>query len=262
MPSDSLNPAGLLIDLDGVLYVGDRLIPGAIELVQALRDRGLPHCFLTNTTTKAIATLHHKLTDLGFPVDQGSVLSAPEAARDYLTRQGHRRCHLLVNDEVRGDFDNIEQTTGQVDAVVLGDIGDAWTYHLLNTAFQEINAGAEFIALHRNRCWQTEQGLQLDIGAFVAGLEYVTGREATVIGKPNRAFFDAALARIGCRANQVVMIGDDIDSDIGAAQALGMQGILVRTGKYRAAYADASMIRPTRVVDSVADVGKVLGLNA
>lgn len=118
--------------------------------------------------------------------------------------------------------------------------------------------GAELVALHRNKFWQTEAGLQMDIGAFVAGLEYVTGKSATVLGKPSPEFFAAALSRIGLKPGETAIIGDDIDTDIGTAQTLGIMGILVKTGKYRAAYAQASGITPDLVLDSIADLGGLL----
>jgi HAD superfamily hydrolase (TIGR01458 family) len=142
--------------------------------------------------------------------------------------------------------------------VVIGDIGNAWTYDLLNNVFRLVTNGAELVALHRNKFWQTEAGLQMDIGAFVAGLEYVTGKTATVTGKPSPEFFAAALSRIGLKPGEVAMIGDDIDTDIGAAQAQGMMGILVKTGKYREAYVRASKIKPDLVLDSIADMGGLL----
>jgi HAD superfamily hydrolase (TIGR01458 family) len=243
---------GLLIDLDGVLYVGGAPVPGAVAAVRRL-PAGLPRCYLTNTTTKSAAALRKKLTDMGFTVAAKEILSAPEAARIYLENKGRPPCKLLVNGEVLGDFRDFAQSDADAQVVVIGDIGNAWTYDLLNGVFRLVMNGAELVALHKNRFWQTEAGLQMDIGAFVAGLEYVTGKTATVMGKPSPDFFAAALSRIGLPAGQVAIIGDDIDTDIGAAQAQGMVGILVKTGKYREAYVQASKIKPDLVLDSIAD---------
>ncbi len=245
---------GLLIDLDGVLFVGSQPIPGAGDAVRRLADAGTPRCYLTNTTTKSVASLRKKLQDMGLAIEAGEILSAPEAARLYLESKGRPVCKLLLNAEVLGDFRDFQQSDTEAQAVVIGDIGNAWTYDLLNNVFWLVMNGAELVALHRNKFWQTESGLQMDIGAFVAGLEYVTGKTATVMGKPSPKFFAAALSRIGCRAGEVAMIGDDIDTDIGAAQEEGMAGILVKTGKYREAYAQASKIKPDLVLNSIADL--------
>jgi HAD superfamily hydrolase (TIGR01458 family) len=246
---------GLLIDLDGVLYVGGKPVPGAMETVRQLEASGMPRCYLTNTTTKSTASLREKLTDMGFAVETKEILSAPEAAKVYLENKGLPVCKLLVNDEVLGDFRDFEQSDTDAQAVIIGDIGNAWTYDLLNNVFRLVMNGAELVALHRNKFWQTEAGLQMDIGAFVVGLEFVTGKTATVMGKPSPEFFAAALSRIGLQPDDVAMIGDDIDTDIGAAQAQGIIGILVKTGKYREAYAQTSKVKPDLILDSIAELG-------
>ena len=173
------------------------------------------------------------------------------AAQRYLERRGINRCRLLLEPEVMSEL-GLRPAERNVDAVVVGDIGSSWSYDLLNETFRDMMEGAELVALHRNRFWQTEQGLMLDIGAFVAGLEYATGQSARVVGKPSPDFFQSAVDALGLLPNQVAMIGDDIDSDVGGAQALGMRGILVRTGKYRRQYAETSRTRPTLTIDSFA----------
>ncbi len=249
---------GLLIDLDGMLYVGGKPIPGAVETVRELEAARAPRCYLTNTTTKSTASLRRKLEEMGFAIAPREILSAPEAAKVYLENKGRPVCKLLVNDEVLGDFGDFKQSDTEARAVVIGDIGNAWTYDLLNNVFRLVMNGAELVALHRNKFWQTEAGLQMDISAFVAGLEYVTGKTATVMGKPSPEFFAAALSRIGLNPGEVAMIGDDIDTDIGAAQEQGMTGILVKTGKYRESYVQASMIKPDLVLDSIANLRGLL----
>jgi HAD superfamily hydrolase (TIGR01458 family) len=117
--------------------------------------------------------------------------------------------------------------------IVVGDIGDDWNYRLMNRAFRLMMKGAQLIALHRGKYWQWEAGLQLDVGAFVTGLEYATDQEAIVAGKPNPFFYKMALEELGLPASEVAMIGDDIEADIQGAQGIGVKGILVKTGKYR-----------------------------
>lgn len=245
---------GLLIDLDGVLYVGDRVVPGSIETVSTLNRVGLPHCYVTNTTTHSQAALAAKLSTLGFPIEPDAILTAPMAARRYLQDKGLSPCKLLLNPEVSREFEGFEQSDTQAKAVVLGDIGSAWTYDLLNQVFRLAMHGAELIALHKNKFWQTERGLQLDIGAFVAGLEYCTGKQAVIVGKPSAEFFTAGARKLQLSLDELAMIGDDIDSDVGGAQAHGLMGILVRSGKYREDYADASPVKPDLVLDSFADL--------
>lgn len=245
---------GLLVDLDGVLYVDRQPLPGAAAKVAALKASGLPHCYVTNTTTRPVATLAAELQELGFAIDAQAILSAPMAARNYLRQRGSPCCLLVLNETVKADFGEFRESGTDAQAVVIGDIGEAWTYGLLNQVFRLVMNGAELIALHRNRYWQADGGLKLDIGAFVAGLEYATGRTATIIGKPRREFFEAALQQIGVAAGEAAMIGDDIESDVKGAQAMGILGVLVRTGKYREAQLLRSGLTPDLVLDSFADL--------
>jgi HAD superfamily hydrolase (TIGR01458 family) len=144
--------------------------------------------------------------------------------------------------------------------VVVGDLGRGWTYEVLNQAFNRLLDGAEFLALHRNRYWKTGGGLAVDAGAFVAALEYASGRTATLVGKPSQALFDAAAASIGLTPRQVTMVGDSLESDIAGAKAAGCQAILVRTGKFSADELARSSVQPDLVVDSIAELpGLLLG---
>lgn len=245
---------GLLIDLDGVLYVGSKAIAGAVAKVDELGRIEFPHLYVTNTTTHSRDALAAKLAALGFRIAPDKIMTAPLAAKQYLERKGKPPLKLLLRDEVKGEFEGFEQSDTDARAVVVGDIGSAWTYELLNQVFRLVMNGAELIALHKNKFWQTEHGLQLDIGAFVAGLEYCTGKRAVIAGKPNVEFFRAAVEHLGMPVREVAMIGDDIESDVAGAQAQGLAGILVRTGKYRKGFAEASGVRPDLVLDSFRDL--------
>lgn len=245
---------GFLFDLDGVFYVGDDLIPGALDVLDTLNERGLPHCFITNTTTQSSHSLANKLARLGIDTGTGQLLTAPVATRHYLIKHGLRNCHFVVNDDVLPDFAGLQHCDGQPDAVVIGDIGEAWSYSLLDTLFRQLVSGAQLVAMHRNRYWQKSDGLHLDIGAFVAGLEYAASTEAVITGKPSPAFFQAALATLGLDASEVAVVGDDVVSDVGGAQEAGLHGILVKTGKYRQSLVAQSGIVPDRVIESIADL--------
>ncbi len=141
------------------------------------------------------------------------------------------------------------------DAVVLGDLGAGWSFALLQEAFTAVLNGAAMVALSKDRYFQEHGRLTLDAGPFVAGLEYATGRTATVVGKPSAEFYQAALASLGRAADGVVMVGDDLWSDIQGAQRAGLRAWLVRTGKFREERLRESGIVPERVIDSVAELG-------
>ncbi|WP_020564315.1 TIGR01458 family HAD-type hydrolase [Methylosarcina fibrata] len=245
---------GFLCDLDGVLYVGRNVIDGARAAITEIKRRGYRCRFITNTSTLSRASLHDKLTGLGFDIAGHEIISAPQAALIHLRQLGDPVCHWVLSEDVKQDFRHLRQADDKADVVVIGDIGEAWSYSLLNKVFNLLMNGAELIAIHKNRFWQTEHGLQMDIGAFVSALEYASRKQATVIGKPSPAFFRAALSEMDLPPENVAIIGDDVDSDIGGGQTAGLTGILVKTGKYRKAYVDDSPIVPDLTIASIADL--------
>lgn len=246
------NIRGVLCDLDGVLYVGEQAIEGAVEAIHTLQERQIPHRYVTNTTTQSREALSQKLQRLGFPIKADEILSAPAAACVYLRQRQARACYFAVSEAIRDEFNEFPSVDTAPDVVVIGDIGRAWNYDLMNHLFQMIMDGAELVAMHKGKYWQTSEGLRVDIGAFIAGLEYVTGTTATLVGKPSPAFFQAAAHELGCPTDDIVMIGDDIESDVGGAQQSGIRGILVKTGKYREEVEAASSVVPDAIFDSIA----------
>jgi HAD superfamily hydrolase (TIGR01458 family) len=249
----------LLIDLDGVLYVEEEPIAGAVQAVERLRGGGLPLRFVTNTTAHSRDSTLEKLARLGLPVESGELVTPAALAVQHCRERGHERVALIMNEEVKRDFADLEETAGRVDAVIIGDLGPAFGYDVLNDAFQQVMDGAELIALQKNRYWMRADGLSLDVGPFVAAIEFATGLDAYVVGKPSRGFFDQVLAEVGVSAKAAAMVGDDIESDIDGALRAGLAAILVRTGKYREDRVRESGVRPTWVVDSIADVPPLLG---
>jgi HAD superfamily hydrolase (TIGR01458 family) len=251
---------GVLFDLDGTISIGASPIPGAIATIEHLRSRNIARRYLTNTTTKSVDTLHRDLVNLGLPIAREEVMSSLTAGVAYLRTQGSPTCYLVLSADAKRDFAEFGQDEEQPDVVVVGDIGPLWTYDFLNRLFQMVMAGATILALHKGRFWQTPDGLRMDIGAFVAGLEYTTGQAAHVVGKPSAAFFQTALAGLGVDPAQAMMVGDDIESDVGGAQRAGLAGVLVRTGKFREELVAASTVEPDLILDSVADLSAALDL--
>ncbi len=248
----------VLFDLDGVLYIGQQPIAGAIEAVANIRKAGIAVRFVTNTSTLSLASLQEKLNHLGFNVVPEEIMSAPQATIQYLKKQPNPVCKLLLADDVK-DFSGFDQSEMGANYVVIGDIGDRWSYELLNEVFHCLVNGAHLIAIHKNRFWQTDTGLQMDIGAFVTGLEYASNTKAMLMGKPSQHFFNMAIDALRLKPHEVVMIGDDIDADIGGAQDAGLHGILVKTGKYRETYTRLSAVEPDATIQSVADLPALLG---
>lgn len=251
---------GILFDLDGVLYVGSQPIEGAAAAIAAIRASGMPCRFITNTSTLSLASLANKINAMGFAIAPQEIVSAPQAALLYLRRQRNPVCRLLLADDVKQDFMQFRQSDTEAEYIVVGDIGNAWNYDLMNEVFNCLMRGASLIAIHKNRFWQTEQGLKMDIGGFVQALEYASNCGTMIIGKPSADFFQAALDDMGLLACEAAVVGDDIDADVGGGQQIGMKGILVKTGKFRQHYVEASPIKPDLVLDSVRDLPGFLGL--
>lgn len=219
------------MDLDGTLYVGGEPIPGAREAVERLLGAGLALRYVTNTTRKPRREVVAGLSRMGFPAREEHVFTPAAAAAERLRGS---RVHALVAEPLLEDLRGIELTDEAPGYVLVGDLGDGFDYPRLNTAFRHLMDGAGLVALQKNRYWQTEDGLSLDAGPFVAALEFASGKEATVVGKPERAFFEAALHELGLEAGEVAMVGDDAEADVAGAKAAGLTGVQVRTGKYRA----------------------------
>jgi phospholysine phosphohistidine inorganic pyrophosphate phosphatase len=256
---------GVLLDIDGVLYVGDEPIAGAHEALAQLREQCAGLRLVTNTTSRSRRQVAEHLEQLGFDTSIEEILTPAAMAVRHCEERGHSSVELIVSDGLREDLAPLgsapasERGGGKpgtpIDAVILGDVGDRFDAQLLNHAFRLMMDGAELIALQHNRYWRRGDGMALDVGAYAAALEYATRSEAIVVGKPAQEFFAAALAEM--ELEQAVMVGDDVEADVGGAMAAGLAGVLVRTGKFRQ---DAlpQEVTPTAIVDSVAEVPGLL----
>lgn len=247
-----MRPGALLLDIDGTLYVGDDAVPGAPEAVRALAGRGVPIRYLTNTTRFSRRELAGRLRALGFPAGDDELFTAPVAAAAWLAREGVRRIALYVPDSTLEDFAAFDVVADAPEAVVVGDLGEGWTFRRMNQAFRQLLGGARLVALQRNRYWLTPEGLTIDAGAFVAALEYAASVEAVVVGKPSLEFFRLAAASLPPGAEPALVVGDDVETDIAGARAAGLPAALVRTGKFREETLAAAPVRPDLVLESAA----------
>lgn len=246
---------GVLLDIDGVLHVGMQPITGAADTLRWLERHGYATCFVTNTTTSSRASLVQKLQAIGLPIAEERVVTAPVATASFI-RQHYpgKRVWLLTKGNTAEDFWGIELVQYHADIVVIGGAEELLTYEAMNRAFRMLMDGALLLATHSNLYWRTLDGLQLDSGAYIRALEAATGQQATVLGKPARAFFEQALRSINLAASEAVMVGDDIENDIGGAQQVGLRAALVCTGKHNASSPLLERVRPDAILPSIADV--------
>lgn len=246
---------GVIFDLDGVLHVRERVVPGAPEAIARLRRAGMAMRFVTNTTRRPRRAILDSLRTLGFDITAEELLTPAAAVCERLRDRGQSP-YLLIHPDLVEDFASFGDGS---DAVVLGDAGDEFRYGVLNRAFRLLMDGAPLYALAANRYFKDEDGLSLDVGAFVAALEYASGAKAELFGKPAPAFFRAALEGLGCRPEDAVMVGDDVEADVNGALVLGIGGLLVRTGKYRPKDDGRLAAGGTIVADVNEAVDRILG---
>lgn len=245
-------PKAFLIDLDGTLYFKGEPCPGAIETVNYLRQENYQLRFLTNTTAKTPKMLHAQMQALGFDIYENEIFNATYACLQYLRSQPKNRCHFMVDDAVKAFFKEIPIDDHAPDFVVVGDYGEGFDFHALNHAFRLLMDGAELIALQKGLYWFSPDGMFLDCGAFVTLLEAAADKIAKVMGKPSETFFRLALESLQLSPNEVIVVGDDITSDIVGAQTMEMRSALVKTGKFKPDQLENPIAEPTWVLNSIA----------
>ena len=242
----------LVLDADGVLVLKGALIPGANDALATLEELAIPYRVVTNFSSAHRSSLARRFSQgTGLPVPGERIITAASAAAAHtLTRHPGRPLYVISSGDARREwdgqhllsFEEADAPGAEVAAVVIGDAGDDLTFRELDLAYRHVRRGAEFVAMHRNPWWLTERGPTLDAGALVVGLEFATGRTATVTGKPSPVVFRQAAAELAAELGMrpgggrvtrstIAMVGDDPRTDVGAAQRVGLRGFLVLTGK-------------------------------
>lgn len=248
-----------LLDIQGTLLGGDGIpITGAAAAVVRLKASGLAVRFVTNIDSVPVSTILERLRAAEIPAETAEIFSPVSAAKRFLARQEHARCHLLLPPSIEPEFSAFRANGGGTDWVVVGDCREGFTYERLNVAFRILREGAELLALQKGRWFVSPDGPALDTGSFVAALEYAVNRPAHVVGKPSTALLKMAVEDVGGDPYSVVMVGDDICSDVPGAQAAGMRSVLVRTGKFSLSTLERSERKPDLLLDSIADLPAAL----
>ena len=233
----------LLIDMDGVLRIGKTPAAGLKEFIEFINESEIPACIISNTTLSNAALFKEFFTqnnvEVNFPI-----MTCADAAYNFV-KEKYKTAAVYCSEPVRSVFDEFK-TEGQPEAVVIGDMWKNWDFKILNEIFIKVFNGADLIAMQKNRYWKTpEDGLLLDVGPFVTAIEYATEKEAVLIGKPSRIFFEMGMKQINANLeNGFFMLGDDLEVDIKPAQNYGGKGILIYTGKTSYPLAKDSKIKP------------------
>lgn len=266
---------GVLFDIDGVLVTSWKPIAGAAETLRVLVDNGVARSYLTNTTTKTRVQIAELLSEAGMDVAPDEVITAAVLTADYVRdRYPGARCFLVNNGQIGEDMGGIDvvystDVTGTdpetPDVILLGGAGPEYDHVTLSRVYDWMAQGVPVVAMHRSTVWTTTEGLRIDTGMYLIGMEQTSGRKATAVGKPAPEGFLAAANRLGIDPDEMHMVGDDLNNDVLAGQVVGMTGVLVRTGKFRQDTldrwaSDEFAMQPNYVIDSVADLPGLLGL--
>ncbi len=266
---------GVLFDIDGVLVTSWEPIPGAAETLRVLAEHQIARTYLTNTTTKTRVQIAELLTEAGMAVTSDEVVTAAVLTADYVRdRYPGARCFLVNSGQIGEDMPGIDivyshdvigSDPGAPDVILLGGAGSEYDHVTLSRVYDWMAQGVPVVAMHRSTSWNTADGLRIDTGMYLIGMEQTSGRKATAVGKPAPEGFLGAAGRLGVDPEEMYVVGDDLNNDVLAGQVVGMAGVLVRTGKFRQDTldrwaADEFAMQPNFVIDSVAELPGLLGL--
>ena len=253
---------GIIFDIDGTLILNGQPLSGAIETITLLRKAGILLRFITNTTAKTAEQLGSLLRALGFDIQDNEIMTSVTACLQFIDKNYPDQAGFLaIPATLTPQFTKIKQTKDNPTFVVLGDLDEAFDYAILNQVFNYMRDGAQLITFHRNLYFFREQKTWLDSGAFTFALEQSTGQKALVTGKPAPEMFDIAVASMGLNKNEVIVVGDDVLTDIQGAKNTGLMGYLVATGKFKPEQLNEYHISPEHHLHSIEDIWNILGID-
>ena len=251
---------GFMIDMDGTVYKGWDIIPGAMDFIAALKAERIPFVFLTNNSSHTRSYYYEKLRKMGFDIEMKNVLTSNIATiRFVLSERPGKRVYVVgspeVTEEVRSaGVDVVEEDPD----IVYLTFDRTITYEKINKAYKALINGAELIATHPDDVCPTETDYDIDIGPFIRMFEQMCQTKAVIIGKPNRLMLEMAAREMGVDPNGTVMVGDRLYTDIRMGELAGTSTILVLSGETSRADLEVSDVSPTYVLDSVADIPALL----
>ena len=246
----------LLIDFDGVLKIGNSPAPDVKELFDFIEDNKIPACILSNSTLRTGEQVKEYFASLGIQLSIPAITAF--GATLSFVKKNYKKVQVYCRDYLTHHFGGMIDDENP-EAIVIGDIEDKWNYQIVNEIFKKVFAGADLVAMHKNKYWNPAGELLIDAGAFIQGIEFASDKKSILIGKPSPLYFKAALERINSKMeNGFYMIGDDVENDIKAAQDIGGKGILIYTGKTKYPLEKNISINPVFEVNSLKEVIGIL----
>lgn len=242
---------GIIFDIDGTLTIDDKVIDGAIEVIDEIKKRKIPFCFVTNTTEISTKHLFDNLLKKGFQIRQEQIITPIVIAKKILESRNIKSIQICYSKDLKPEFSEYEFNENP-EVVIISDDGSGLTNSQINQIFQYFQNGAELIVLQNTKYYKKGERLVADLGFYSAGFEYITGKKIQSCGKPSKLLFDFALNKMGLSSsNDVLMVGDDIEFDILGSQKIGFTGILVKTGKYIPGIENNFNEKPTKIIQNV-----------
>lgn len=253
---------GVLSDIDGTLYFKGKPIPAAIETINRLREKGIKLLFLTNTDSKTPKNIYNSLRKYNFKLNEREIFTPLIALKEFLSDKLESKIYLVATEEVQDAFKDFHQIKGEEvpDYVIISDFHDNWDVSRLNNAFKYVKKNnAKLLGTQGNKYYLDSNGEPvIDTGSFIHMIARAANVKPTIFGKPSKEFFMQALKKLGLPANNTIVVGDDIETDILGAQNANIRGILVKTGKGQFNNSSTKEIIPFKIIDSISSIFEFL----
>ncbi|MBL4938586.1 HAD-IIA family hydrolase [Clostridium sp. YIM B02515] len=248
----------ILFDLDGTLYAKGKPIKSAVNVIETLRKEKVKLAFITNTDGWTVEHIHKRLIDMGFNIALEEVFTPVAAVKQFFADNKDKSCYLLVTDEVFESLKGLKLNDINPDYVVVGDFSDKTNYEEINKVFRFIMNGSEILALSKANYYFQDNGININTGAFVGMFEKACEKEAVLLGKPSKEFFNLALNRLGSKAESTIVVGDDITVDITGAKAVNAISVLVTTGHYNEEIVKSFKEKPDYIIEDITHLPSLL----
>ncbi len=247
----------VLIDFDGVLRLGDKIAGDAETFLEFLQEEKIPSYIISNSTMSSSEDVNNFLLKNGIGTNTNAMTTV-DASINYLN-ENKLKASVYCSKKIKDLFQNFIEDKNP-DCVLIGDMGSEWSYEILNEIFRKVHNGAEILAMQKNKYWKPDgKKLALDAGAFISAVEYASSKNALLIGKPSPLYFQSALNKLGYKKGDMfIMVGDDLDTDIKGAQAIGGKGILVSTGKTKFPLPKDIITQPDYTANNLNEVISIL----
>lgn len=249
-----------VLDMDGTFYLGDQILPGALEFLSAVRERGRDFLFFTNNSSKNPEDYIRKLAGMGCEITREQIMTSGDVTIRYLnTCHPGKTVYLMGTPALEASFraNGVPLTQEQPDIVVVG-FDTTLTYEKLERACTYIREGALFLATHLDINCPVPGGFIPDCGAFCAAIRLSTGKEPKFLGKPFRETVDMVLDRTGGARSRTAFVGDRLYTDVATGVQNGAMGFLVLTGETRREDLTGSTVQPDAVFEGLGEMAALL----